>query len=180
MPDSLSVEVLYRRHAQDVIRWARRLVGPGTDVGDVAHEVFLVVQRRLPEFRGDARVTTWLHQITVHVAQRQRRQTRRWCWFRSRDGRSGDRASSLAGFLLSLPRPAAPDMEASKRESVRTVRALLAKLDDKHRTAITLFELEGLSIDEIARVTGTTTGNVRIRLCRARSQLAQQYLEWKP
>src|SRR5262249_44087441 len=50
---------LYRAHAQTVARWASRLGGPAIDVEDVVQEVFLVVQRRLREFRGEAEITTW-------------------------------------------------------------------------------------------------------------------------
>src|SRR5205823_4400364 len=50
------LESVYREHAALVKRWALRLGGPAIDVEDTVQEVFLVVQRRLPEFRGDARI----------------------------------------------------------------------------------------------------------------------------
>src|SRR5438552_1977251 len=59
----------YRQHAADVSRWARRLGGPGVDAEDVLHEVFMVAQRRLPEFRGEAKLSTWLYAITLRVVQ---------------------------------------------------------------------------------------------------------------
>lgn len=55
-----SFESLYRAHAGTVSRWALRLLGPMGDADDVVQEVFLVVQRRLREFRGEAEITTWL------------------------------------------------------------------------------------------------------------------------
>src|SRR3954470_14700731 len=75
---SLDVGALYRRHADDVARWAGRLMGHSGDVEDVVHQVFLVAQRRLPEFRGEAKVTTWLHEITIRVVQEARRRQRAW------------------------------------------------------------------------------------------------------
>src|SRR2546423_1814126 len=64
---------VYRRHAADVARWAARLGGPLIDVDDVVQEVFVVVNRKLPHFRGDAKVTTWLFRITDHVVRNHRR-----------------------------------------------------------------------------------------------------------
>src|SRR4051812_29609972 len=78
----LSIDAIYRAHAPAVLRWATRLLGPdGDDVSDVVHEVFMVVHRRLSTFRGDARVTTWLYEITTRVALEYRRRRRRWRWF---------------------------------------------------------------------------------------------------
>src|SRR5689334_10968708 len=75
-----SVDDIYREHAGRVSLWARRLLGPQGDVEDVLQEVFLVVHRRLPEYRGDAKISTWLHEITFRVTQNHRRKVRfaRW------------------------------------------------------------------------------------------------------
>jgi hypothetical protein len=77
-------EAVYGDHAKTVARWAMRLLGPKGDFEDVVQEVFLVVQRRLPEFRGDAEITTWLYEITVRVAQRWRKRARWWSWVTGR------------------------------------------------------------------------------------------------
>jgi DNA-directed RNA polymerase specialized sigma24 family protein len=51
---------IYERNVADVERWVRRLVGPGLDVEDIVHDVFLVAVRRRGDFRGDASLKTWL------------------------------------------------------------------------------------------------------------------------
>ena len=48
---ALTLEGLYRAHAPLVARWAAHLGGPSVDVEDVVHEIFIIVRRRLPEFR---------------------------------------------------------------------------------------------------------------------------------
>ncbi|HEX7596865.1 MAG TPA: sigma factor, partial [Polyangia bacterium] len=55
-----TVAGLYERYAPQIERWARRLAGPRFDAEDLLHDIFLVVLRRRGEFRGDAKVTTWL------------------------------------------------------------------------------------------------------------------------
>ena len=49
--EPLDLASVYRQHADVVATWTRRLGGPDIDVEDVVHEIFLVVQRRLPEWR---------------------------------------------------------------------------------------------------------------------------------
>src|SRR5688572_17551784 len=96
---ALEVGELYRLHGAEVARWAARLLGPGADVEDVVHEVFLVVQRRLAQFRGEARVTTWLYEITFRVAQswRRRRRFRSWLGL--------DQAEHADAFVSDRPNP---------------------------------------------------------------------------
>ena len=63
-----SFDDIYRRHARTVARWADRLGGARVDADEVVQEVFLTVNRRGGEFRGDAKRTTWLFRITRRAA----------------------------------------------------------------------------------------------------------------
>lgn len=177
MPD---FEALYRRHAAQVARWAARLSGHDNDIDDVVHQVFLVVQRRLPEFRGDAKVSTWLHAITVRVVQEARRRQRRWFWPVRRaatvavDAQDGDDAAES----LAADQPSALEL-LERKEAGRLVYQVLDQLDEKYRTALILFELEGLSGQQIAEVTKTSRSNVWVRLLRGRQQFIKRFLEWE-
>jgi hypothetical protein len=64
-----TIEEIYDRYAPQVERWVRRLAGPRLDVEDLLHDIFLVVLRRRHEFRGEAKITTWLFCITWANAQ---------------------------------------------------------------------------------------------------------------
>ena len=103
----LTLEGLYRAHAPLVARWAAHLGGPSVDVEDVVHEIFIIVRRRLPEFRGEAKPTTWLYRITERVVRdcRRKERFRRWIRVTRRDqvndalvdpGRARPRTSSGA------------------------------------------------------------------------------------
>src|SRR5438067_1040427 len=93
------VEGLYRAHGQRVARWVQRLAGPSVDVEDLVHEVFLIVQRKLGGFRGEAKVTTWLYRITEHVVRHHRRRERVRRWF----GGSAEGAADLLRKLGPAP-----------------------------------------------------------------------------
>src|SRR5262249_28672704 len=125
-------------------------------------EVFLVVQRRLPEWRGDAKITSWLYRITERVVLRQRRKQRARRWLR---GLAGDFAGDLPADRLS------PVEELQRQQTARAVGRALEALDRDLRTALILFEVEGLTGAEIADLTGTKVATVWVRLHRARARL---------
>jgi RNA polymerase sigma-70 factor, ECF subfamily len=163
----LDLGVLYRHHAEDVSRWARRLLGPQGDPEDVVHEVFLVAQRRLHEFRGEAKVSTWLYAITVRVVQYQRRKGRWRRLLRSRPVPDGP------------PPPSTPLERLESRRAVELTYRLLDGLPEAERSALILFEIEGLSGEEIATLTGEVVGTIWVRLHRARARFRKAFDEWK-
>ena len=164
----IDVGELYRTYAADVSRWARRLRGPQEDVEDVLHEVFVIAQRRLGGFRGDAQVSTWLYAVTVHVVQEQRRKARWRRWLRFGHDAPADRKA-----------PPTPLETLESRRAAEVVYRLLDRLPEGERTALILFELEGLSGDEIASVTGDAPGTIWVRLHRARARFRKLYSDWE-
>ena len=173
----LDVETIYRAHADDVARWARRLGGPDIDAEDVVHEVFLVVQRRLAEWRGDARITTWLYEITFRVVRDRRA---RWRWGRWSKRAGGRESTGPGADLTELPsdQPDALDL-LQRREATAALYAILDDIGEKYRTVIILFELEGKSGQEIAALTETSLSNVWIRLYRAREKVLKRFSAWE-
>jgi RNA polymerase sigma-70 factor (ECF subfamily) len=165
----LDLGEIYRVYAADVSRWARRLRGPHAEVDDVLHEVFLVAHRRLAEFRGQARIGTWLYAITVRVVQEHRRKERWLRWLRLDRWWTGE----------TPPPPPTPLEAFESRRATEVTYRLLDGLPEAERSALILFELEGLSGEEIAAVTGEPVGTIWVRLHRARARFRKAYLEWE-
>jgi RNA polymerase sigma-70 factor (ECF subfamily) len=159
---------LYRTHAALVERWVTRLAGPAVDAEDVVQEVFLIVQRRLPEWRADAKITTWLYRITERVVHRQRRKQRMGRWLR---GLAGDFAEHLPTERLT------PVDELERKQASKVVYTALEGLERKQRAAVVLFELEGLSGEEIAEITGTKLATVWVQLHRGRTRFMARLRE---
>lgn len=159
-PAALTFAAVYAAHAPTVARWAARLGGPAADVEDITQEVFLVVNRRLAEFRPDARLSTWLFGITAKVAanERRRRKLRHW-WFRLAPGAGDDVPASADGPLEQL----------EKRERRILFHRALDWLSERHRRALVLFELEEMSVDDVAAHMALRPGNARVLLHRARA-----------
>ncbi len=156
---------VYREHAATVARWAQRLLGPRGDVEDVLHEVFLIAHRRLPTFRGESLVTTWLYGITQRVVYGVRRRARWRSWLHL--GREGDDIAGEAPTPLRV-------LEGQRAAALTY--ELLDELPEAERSALILFELEGLSGEEIAALTGERIGTVWVRLSRARARFRKRFV----
>ena len=163
-----SIDAIYDRYAPQVERWARRLAGPQFDAEDLLHDIFLVVMRRRHEFRGEAKITTWLFRITQQVVRWRRRNDaiRRWLW-----GRHGQDSIDARA---SVPTPIE---EIERSEQNRRLYAALDHLPEKYRTTLVLFALEGLSGEQIAELTDCEVNAVWVRLHRARAKLADLLID---
>jgi RNA polymerase sigma-70 factor (ECF subfamily) len=171
-PAPQSIDAVYRAHAKTVSRWATRLLGPGGDCEDVVQEVFIVARNKLGKFDGGVEITTWLYEITVRVAQDWRRRRRWWAWV------TGHGASPSRGRQVHIAPKSegAPDpvVVLEAREQVLLLYRILDGLGEVYRTTFILFELEGLSGERIAEITGTRPGTVWVRLTRARRAFVER------
>jgi RNA polymerase sigma-70 factor (ECF subfamily) len=164
-PQELDTEALYRRHGGQVSRWVKRLWGR-RDAEDVLHEVFMVVQRRIRDFRGDAALTTWLYGITVRVviARRRKERLRRLLF-----------ARAIPELQFERDPAETPLGSALKEQAAAMVYAALDDLSERDRTLLIMFELEGLPIDDIMAVLGISEDNAWVGLHRARSRFRKAY-----
>jgi len=153
---------MYEHHASDVKRWARRLAGPRADLEDLVHDVFVIALRRRFSYRGEASVKTWLFRITHHVVRNRMRRgfIRRLLFSRHQDA-----------LVALTPTPSTPQEEIERRERHVRLYDALDQLSDSYRTALILYEIEGLSGEEIAALTGLRLATVWVRLHRGRAKL---------
>jgi RNA polymerase sigma-70 factor (ECF subfamily) len=168
--DELSFDEVYRRHAGGVSRWIRRLWGE-RDAEDVLQEVFLVAQRRLPDFRGDAAIGTWLYGVTLRVviAKRRKERLRRLLWLRA--------AGDATDTMTAVPSPQAT---LEQNEAANLVYSILDQLPERDRALLILFELEGLPAQAIADVLQMKVNAVWVALARSRAKFKRIFKERYP
>lgn len=160
---------LYAEHVHMVTRWAERLAGPAFDLEDIVHEVFCVAHRRLPHFRGDSSVATWLFGITDNVVRHLRRKER---WRRFFTGSAAANQEAAARVASSQPDPL---RVAERNDDANTVYRLLDTLAERDRRILILFELEELDAEEVAALLAIKPANARLRLHRARTRFLRAY-----
>jgi RNA polymerase sigma factor, sigma-70 family len=160
-----SLDQLYETYEPSVERWVRRLAGPGADVEDLVHDVFLVALRRKNEFRGDAKISTWLFRITDLIVRKRR--------FRRRlHGLLGhvfrDDTTALA------PSSPTPLEELERRQQCALLYAALDRLPEKYRTPVIMFDIDGRPAQEVASLLGIKPNAVWVRVHRARARLLDE------
>lgn len=161
-PDALPFEEVYRTFFGHVCRWVRALGGPEAERDDLVQDVFLIVHRRLPDFDGK-NIHGWLYQITRHRV----RDFRRLRWFRV-FLHSSAVDDSLAGSFVGSR---SPESALGNKEHAAILQQLLSKLPEAQRAAFVLFEIDGYSGEEIARLEGVPLNTVWARIHKARAKL---------
>jgi RNA polymerase sigma-70 factor (ECF subfamily) len=148
--------LLTARHTAPSIRLAQRLTGNAADAEDVAQEALLRVWTQAPVWRPDARFKTWLYRVVVNLAIDRRRQ------------KTHLNLDAVADPID--PAPSAPQLIEQERTAIR-VRAAIAALPARQRSALVLTHYEGLSQADAALVIGTSVGGLESLLVRAKRRL---------
>ncbi len=140
-------------YAGAIRRLAAVYVANAADRDDLVQEILLAVWRALPGFRGDASERTWLYRIAHNVALSYQRKSRR----------TNDREVALDEGM----EHSRPGVDVRKLALAR----LVSQLPLEDRQLVVLY-LEGLSANEIEKITGIRAGTVSVRLTRIRQNLA--------
>ena len=159
---------LIRPYERRVYSAALAILRNESDAEDVAQEALLKAFKNIRQFRGEARFSTWLIQITVNEARMRRR--RDHAHMMEPIGELQDEEGNYT------PRDFADwreiPLETLERKEVREKLAqALATLGDKYREVFVLRDMQHLSIEETAEALGITTASVKTRLLRARLML---------
>ena len=135
----------------------RRLV-PRDQVDDAVQDVFVTVARRLSEFEGRSKTSTWIYAIVLKVASEHRRARRR------RERR--------AGALAAEPPPStrSPEQLAARTTEVRLLHRVLNEMQEELREVFVLSDLEELPGAEIANLLGLNPNTTYSRLRAARAE----------
>lgn len=162
----LTFEQIYDKYFLDVERWVRAFGGRSPDVADLAQDIFIVALRRLPQFDGQ-NAGGWLYQIT----RRKMRDYRRLSWIKHL---FTERTASTCQWSPATDARQLAQLE--DRERAALLDEILNALPAEQRVAFVLFELEGLSGAEIARLQQVPINTIWARIHRARHKLQSRLL----
>lgn len=165
-PGPLDPTALFRDHAPYVWRALRRLGVPEADVEDVCQEVFLVVLRRYGDFEGRSSLRTWIYGIALRVASDYRRSAR-------------VRREVLTDEVPEERQSAPQHDVVALRESARALDGLLDALDEGKRAVFVLYEIEQLTLAQVAEAVGCPLQTAYSRLLAARKIVEEGALRWR-
>jgi len=156
---------LVEQYRDNVYRLAYRMCGNAYDADEAAQEAFVAAWRALPNFRGDAKFSTWLYRLTTNAAIDVMRREKR-------HQTVGD------GEMVDLADDAdSPQETVERTEQQEAVQEALATLSEEYREVLLLRYMEELDYAEIAEVLQLPSGTVKSRINRAKAALKTALLK---
>ena len=165
--DTDRFEELVHANEKGIYNLCLRMLGDEQDALDAAQEAFFKAFRSLSGFRGESRFSTWLYRLAGNVCLDMLR--------KRPDAPMLSMDDDEAPLFLADSSPSPHDI-VERWEVRRTVQTALAALPEDFRQAVVLRDVNGLSYEEIADVTGLELGTVKSRIFRARKKLAAALL----
>jgi RNA polymerase sigma-70 factor, ECF subfamily len=159
--DLSAFELIYKATSGFVYNVAFRIVGNQQDAQEVAQEVFLIVHRKLSDFRFQSAFKTWIYRITINCAINHAK-------------KSAKMRNHIMGHEGSIPEVMSEnevEKEADREDKDALISWLLKKLNPEQRACVVLRNIEGLSYQQIADSLQININTVRSRLKRAREAL---------
>jgi len=165
---SQAFDVLVGRYKNKLYSYLYRLLGDASEAEEFAQETFVKAYVHADKYRTIARFSTWLYTIATNLVRNRLRNIKRRpamvsLW-------SGDRDAEDDGKWLDLRDDSQrPDDDMERNNLKELVQQAIDRIPAKYRPAFVLREIDDLSYEEIAAVTGLRLGTVRSRINRARA-----------
>ena len=156
--DPALLEELMQRHQASVLRQCQRYIRNREDAQDVAQEVFLRALLRLPGFRGEASVVTWLNCIAYRRCMDHLRGDKKALDFQI--------SKRIANSLI-----AEWDAEEPVQPTIEDLQELMEKISGEEKLLLTLKHMDKRSVKEIVTITGLPESIVKNRIHRAKKKL---------
>lgn len=159
-----ALEMLIKKYQPAVLRVCTSLLGT-SEVEDLVQDIFIKVLKKIRAFEGRSALFTWIYEIAVNRCRDELRRRKRRRWFSLHD--------MPQETVEQIPLDEASASEQLETSEMRQqLRQALSKLEPKYRELVILRDLEGLSYEEVARISGIKMELVKSRLYQARQILS--------
>lgn len=158
---------IVRRWERPIFALSFGILGSAEDARDATQETFLSAFRNLRNFRGEAKVSSWLHRIAVNQCITRKRRER----VRAESSLEAQLESGGGGARFASPAHASPARRAERNERTEAVRRAVGALPPELREVIVMKEFEELTFQEISDALSIPLSTVKSRLYTALKQL---------
>ena len=169
--DQSAFVLLMRRHNQLLFRTARSILHDDRDAEDAVQDAYLQAYRAIAQFRGEARLSTWLTRIVVNTsiarARKRSRSAEVMQLYPGVDNTSNDDSEAS----MDEAGTQSPELGAMRAQARRLLEQSIDALPEAFRTVFVLRAVEEMSCEEVAQALDIPEATVRSRFFRARSQL---------
>jgi RNA polymerase sigma-70 factor (ECF subfamily) len=181
---AVAFEDIVEKYHGKVFQLVYRYLGDYDEACDITQDTFVRAYSAWGEFRGESQIYTWLYRIAINLCHNQqkklqrRRRVERASLDCPNDSDTGSSSTQWNSREVADERPLPLQVLESHEMRLRLQEAL-RELPENYRTVIVLRDIEGLSYEEIARITDSTLEAIKSRLFRARGairRLMEPYL----
>lgn len=169
--DLAAFELLVKRHQRMLLNVAFRITGVYEDACDIVQDAFIAAWRKIGDYRGEARLSTWLTAIVVNLSRNrlQQMQVKARAEAYSLDAPP---AGSDCGLLPDPPGHAPSVLERMEEAELRgALQRCIHALTTEFREVLVLRDMQELSYEEVGGALGLREGTVKSRLFRARESV---------
>jgi RNA polymerase sigma-70 factor (ECF subfamily) len=166
--DTRAFDALILKYGDKLYGLVYNMTSHKEDTHDLLQEIFARAYQSLGSFRGNSTFYTWIYQIAVNLTLN---------FLKKRKRRTGLSLNELDSSVQNDPglvdqtHEANPEQQTRLRELQVKLNEAMQKLSEPHRMVVTMFDVQGMSHAEIARILRTSEGTVRSRLHYAHLQL---------
>jgi RNA polymerase sigma-70 factor (ECF subfamily) len=167
--DKSAFDDLVRKHQDRIFNLCYWLLGDYQEANDCAQDTFIKIYRNLAKFRFESTFLTWAHRIAVNTCKNRLKS------FQYRFSRKLIRLDNSGGSPGSVEAIAdesgSPEIEHEKKERRNLIRKAINALTAEKKMVVVLRDIQGLSYEEIVKITGLNPGTLKSKLARARQDL---------
>jgi RNA polymerase sigma-70 factor, ECF subfamily len=160
--DRMAFTEIMERYRRMVARTVKGMLGDSVFAEDIGQEVFVKLYNSLPEFRGEAKLSTYIQKIAINLTLNEIKRRKRFFSMFSQKGNN-----EMYEYDV-------PDSDSEEKRDVKElVNKALMKLEPKFRIIVAMRMLQGYSTKETAEILELPLGTVLSRLSRAQEQLKE-------
>ena len=172
--DERAFNALVRLYERRVFALVLRMIGSRAEAEDLAQEVFVQVFKAIGSFRGEAKLSTWIFRIAINLCKNRNNYLRvRHTKNVEELDRAQEQTSFADGHGANVGQIARPDEVVVGKQVEHIVNLAIGEIEPGFRECLLLRDVEDLSYEEIAQITGLPEGTVKSRIHRARAQLKE-------
>jgi RNA polymerase sigma factor (sigma-70 family) len=173
--DTRAFDALILKYGDKLYGLVYHMTSHKEDTHDLLQDIFARAYQSLGKFRGNSTFYTWIYQIAVNQTLN---------FLKKRKRRTGvslqemESAVQTDPALIDTDNASNPEQQSHLNQLQQKLNEAMRQLSDSHRTVVTLFDIQGMSHGEIAKVLKVSEGTVRSRLHYAHLQLQSLLHEW--
>jgi RNA polymerase sigma-70 factor (ECF subfamily) len=154
---------LYSQYNRKIFNTAYRILGEEASAEDALQETMLNVYRGISNFRGDAKISTWISRITINVCLGMLRKGKKQQFVELTEDSSNDIPAELT--------PLSDPLAYTSREELKSrIQEIFKRMAGKQAVVVRLHDMEGNTIQEIAKIIRCPIGTVKSRLFYGRQE----------